>query len=125
MKMIFRGFLDAVLNHDNKEYPDSGKNDDLTILSVADDLDAFGFTGIYRFLEIYILRKVPMADWENLSGKMHRRDFIHFGKTFEFSQSMVLKHKERYQVLDDFFSGYESQYQHIISISLYLLGIAG
>ena len=30
----------------------------LTILSVADDLDAFGFIGIYRYSEIYLTRGI-------------------------------------------------------------------
>ena len=33
-----------------------------TILSVADDLDAFGFTGIYRYLEIYLTRGINPED---------------------------------------------------------------
>ena len=28
------------------------------MLSVADDLDAFGFTGIYRYSEIYLMRGI-------------------------------------------------------------------
>ncbi len=32
-----------------------GSNDLLTVLSVADDLDAFGFAGIYRYSEIYLM----------------------------------------------------------------------
>lgn len=125
----FPGLLDVVLNHDNKEYPDTGKNDDLfTILSVADDLDAFGYTGIYRFLEIYILRKVPMADLGKLIRGNASKRFEHFAKTFGFSQSLVLKHKERYHVLDDFFSGYErqaSKYNFKKSLPLGYCGVAG
>jgi hypothetical protein len=106
----FPGLLDVVLNHDNKEYPDTGKNDDLfTILSVADDLDAFGYTGIYRFLEIYILRKVPMENLGKLIRGNASKRYHHFSKTFRFAQSLVLKHNERYKLLDDFFSGYERQ----------------
>jgi hypothetical protein len=30
----------------------------LTILSVADDLDAFGYIGIYRYIEIYLERGI-------------------------------------------------------------------
>ena len=43
----FSNALDAIENHDNKDYRDSADNNlILKILSVADDLDAFGSTGI-------------------------------------------------------------------------------
>ena len=42
------------------------RNDLLTVLSVADDLDAFGFTGIYRYSEIYLTRGInPDSDWKS------------------------------------------------------------
>ena len=40
-----------------KNIPVASKpNELLTILSVADDLDAFGFSGIFRYSEIYLIR---------------------------------------------------------------------
>jgi HD superfamily phosphodiesterase len=63
-KIEIRGLQDimsAIENHDNKEYHQGRKESDLdTILSVADDMDAFGYTGIYRYLEIYLLRNIPL-----------------------------------------------------------------
>ena len=45
--------LKAIEYHDDKEYIfQPGDNKVLEILSVADDLDAFGITGIYRYAEI-------------------------------------------------------------------------
>jgi HD superfamily phosphodiesterase len=45
----YNDLLTAVENHDGKEYNGNNKPDDLfTVLSVSDDLDAFGITGIYR-----------------------------------------------------------------------------
>lgn len=52
--------LDAVEMHDNKEY--TGNSDPASlaaIISVADDMDAFGETGISRYEEIYSMRGVP------------------------------------------------------------------
>ena len=37
---------------------DGINNDLLTILSVSDDLDAFGYIGIYRYTEIYLTRGI-------------------------------------------------------------------
>ena len=55
----YQDVLDTIENHDRKEYTSkTGKNDLLTVLSVADDLDAFGFAGIYRYSEIYLTRGI-------------------------------------------------------------------
>jgi HD superfamily phosphodiesterase len=63
----FSDILDAVENHDYKEYTVINKPENLlTILSVADDLDAFGFIGIYRYLEIYLARSKPLDELGNL-----------------------------------------------------------
>ena len=51
--------LETIENHDLKDYSENKAFNELhTILSAADDLDAFGFTGIYRYAEIYLLRGV-------------------------------------------------------------------
>ena len=57
--------LEAIEWHDTKEariYPKAGSPPGiLGILSVADDLEAMGIIGIYRYAEIYLLRGIPMA----------------------------------------------------------------
>ena len=51
--------LEAIEYHDNKDYSgNESVNELLTILSVADDLDAFGCTGIFRYSEIYLTREI-------------------------------------------------------------------
>ena len=55
----FTDVLEAIENHDNKDYSGNTiQNDLLTILSISDDLDAFGITGIYRYSEIYLTRGI-------------------------------------------------------------------
>jgi len=55
----FTDLLHVIEYHDNKNYQDSsGQNILFTILTVADDLDALGYIGIYRYAEIYLLRGV-------------------------------------------------------------------
>ncbi len=106
----FPGLLQAVLNHDNKDYRESAEvNELLTILSVADDLDAFGFTGIYRYLEIYLMRGEQTRTLGREIRENAGKRYIHFEETFVFSESLVSKHRKRYEILDHFFSEYEKQ----------------
>ncbi len=106
----FQDVLDAVENHDNKEYAgDSDVNDLLRILSVADDLDAFGFTGIYRYSEIYLMRGIEMTDLGILVKKNAAGRFANFVKEFGFEDDYILKHKKRYEILVKFFEEYNNQ----------------
>jgi HD superfamily phosphodiesterase len=51
----FIDLLDAIELHDNKDYRSKAAGSYLeVILNVADDLDALGYIGIYRYLEIYL-----------------------------------------------------------------------
>jgi HD superfamily phosphodiesterase len=100
----------AVENHDNKEYRDSAvKFDLLTILSTADDLDAFGFTGIYRYVEIYLARDMGMEQIGHRVMENATKRFDNFEKLFGFSYSILQKHKKRYNILINFFSKYNNQ----------------
>jgi hypothetical protein len=60
--------LEAIGQHDDKQRVEeavfrSGERPDLLVLlSVADDLDALGLCGIYRYAEIYLMRGVALED---------------------------------------------------------------
>lgn len=64
----FREILDAIELHDLKEKKNrerfrTGKPPGiLDILSVADDLEALGVIGIYRYSEIYLKRRIPLKE---------------------------------------------------------------
>jgi HD superfamily phosphodiesterase len=103
----YQDVLVAVENHDNKGYCDfTGKYDLLTILSVADDLDAFGFTGIYRYSEIYLTRGIDPAEIGNMIMNNATKRFDNFEKTFGFSEELYKRHKKRYDILINFFDEY-------------------
>jgi len=109
-KTKYQDVLSAIENHDNKEYKTSAtKIDLLGILSIADDLDAFGYIGIYRYTEIYLTRGINLKEIgtkikENASGRIDN-----FVKIFGFADEFVRKHKKRYEILDNFFSEYNKQ----------------
>jgi HD superfamily phosphodiesterase len=62
----FEEILEAIEQHDIKEKGSYSKIKPdqepgiLTLLSMADDLEAFGTIGIYRYAEIYLMRQIPL-----------------------------------------------------------------
>ena len=73
----YRDALEAIEYHDNKDYiSNSFKNYLLTVLSVSDDLDAFGITGIFRYSEIYLTRGIDPEKIGYLIRKMLKEGSI-------------------------------------------------
>jgi HD superfamily phosphodiesterase len=106
----YKDVLEAIENHDKKDY--SGNqvvNDLLLILSVADDLDAFGFTGIYRYAEIYLARGIPFNELGHRIQENAAKRFANFEKTFGFSEELLKFHLIKYNILIDFFREYNNQ----------------
>lgn len=106
----FKDLLDAVEKHDKKEYSGSDQPDELLkILSAADDLDAFGFIGIFRYLEIYLTRGISYRDIGsliivNISGR-----YNNFERTYGFNKELIEKHRRRYETVTYFFDNYIKQ----------------
>lgn len=103
--------LDAIEKHDNKEYTrgTAARNHVLVILSAADDLDAFGHTGIYRYLEIYSERGISPEKMGpeiriNASGR-----FRNLESEFAKYPGLIEKHRPRYLVLVNFFREFEKE----------------
>lgn len=105
----FPGLLKAILDHDKKDYSVPDGINLQTLLSVADDLDAFGFVGIYRYIEIYLLRDVKHADLAPQIRENAKKRYNHFEKLFGSEKTLIRMHSERYRILDDFFNNYDSQ----------------
>jgi hypothetical protein len=102
--------LEAIENHDNKDYiSGASRNELLTILSVADDLDAFGCTGIFRYSEIYLAREIQFEKIGYMIRENAQKRYDNFIKTFGSVDELVVKHWERYYLLDMFFNKYNVQ----------------
>jgi HD superfamily phosphodiesterase len=118
--------LSAIENHDNKDYISTGRNYDLlTILSVADDLDAFGFIGIFRYAEIYLARGV---DKQIIGTKIKDNASVRFGNfenKFGFSRHLIQKQKKRYDILTGFYDNYNSMVSEYKFNSTYPAGYCG
>jgi hypothetical protein len=102
--------LYAIENHDKKDYSSNSASDNFfKILSVADDLDAFGIIGVYRYLEIYLLRgndpeKIGMQIQLNCSGR-YQNMISCFGMYPDFAD----RHSLRYMTLNEFCNRYNEQ----------------
>ena len=104
---LFKDLLSVVENHDDKEYFNKvkGKPVDLfTILSVSDDLDAFGITGIYRYSEIYLSRGINNKELGSLILENVAKRYQYFNNSFSFDNELLEKHTIRYNLVMDFFS---------------------
>jgi HD superfamily phosphodiesterase len=106
----FNSVLDAIEFHDRKNYGNlPSDNQVLTILSAADDLDAFGFTGIYRYIEIYYIRSISIAEIGRKIRENAQVRFTNFRIKFGMIDSLLKRHQERFDILDSFFSRYNLQ----------------
>lgn len=106
----YSDLLSAIEYHDRKDYGSPGRPDDLvTILSVADDLDAFGFIGIYRYMEIYLKRGISPDKACDLIRENATKRFSNFFRVYGFLSDLAQIHKERFETLDRFFAGYSKQ----------------
>jgi len=102
--------LEAIENHDNKDYTGiNSMNKVLQVLSVADDLDAFGYIGIFRYSEIYLTRGTDPKKIGYLVRENAGKRFENFITTFGYNIELAKKHQNRYTILDDFFSNYNDQ----------------
>jgi hypothetical protein len=103
--------LNAIEHHDDKEYktPGSTNNQLLRILSAADDLDAFGFIGIYRYLEIYLVRGIQpeIVGYEIRENALKR--YQNLEATFGNHAGLIERHRKRFLLLDDFLTKYNRQ----------------
>lgn len=111
--------LEAIELHDDKSYlqgqmlTDKGKLNLLAALNIADDLDAMGITGVYRYAEIYLARGIPMEELglqviANLSSR-----FNNFMKHCGRIPAMVITHSPRQHATESFFRNYNYQLRKI------------
>jgi hypothetical protein len=106
----FPEILDAIEHHDDKSIRMSsilGNPEQLflQLLSTSDDLDAFGYTGIYRYAEIYLYRNInqkelPVRILENLNNRFNNLKSI-----FEPLPDFMNRQEIRYWITYEFYLG--------------------
>lgn len=103
----YQDVLEAIEHHDRKNYAlEKSASEILSILSVADDLDAFGYIGIFRYSEIYLIRGIRKEDIGHHVSTNAATRFNNFKMTFGSDTDMFQKHEKRYKILDEFFNEY-------------------
>jgi len=114
----YQDVLNAIENHDNKDYDKvTSDNRVLRILSLADDLDAFGQTGIDRYIEIYLARGVPNNTLVNAILENAAARFANFERFAAGKPALYEKHSKRYSELREFFENYNQHRSHPSSVS--------
>lgn len=97
--------LDAVEKHDDKDY--SGSSDPATlaaILSVADDMDAFGADGIERYIEIYSLRGITEDDLPSMVISNVTSRLRHLASTYGMFPDLVESQRKRAEKVSEHFT---------------------
>jgi len=116
----FPGLLDIIENHDRKEYELKNNSKGLlSILNASDDLDAFGYIGIYRYVEIYLLRGIPIEEIGFRVKENAGKRFANFETVFGKYPAIFKKHQNRFRDLDDFFCTFNNQVNKSNSENIY------
>jgi HD superfamily phosphodiesterase len=106
-KADFTDLLEAVANHDNKDYSQPAKGSMLfNIISVADDLDALGYIGIYRYLEIYMMRGYALPELGSLIIANVNGRFRNFEAVFGNVPRLIARFRPRRETITGFFEKY-------------------
>lgn len=115
---IIKGFgevLEAIKKHSQEEYENAKgaeekpRKDVFSVLKASDDLDALGAIGVFRYAEIYFLRKIPIKELpskvlENLQERYNNLQNI-YGDLREFSE----RQKERCDFIRNFYQDFKKE----------------
>jgi hypothetical protein len=112
----FEEVLQAVENHDQKDYSGLSFTKGINLqklLNIADDLDAIGIIGAYRYLEIYLLRQVEIATLPDIIATNLDRRFQYFTKTFGIHSGIVESQYPRYLAVRHYFNDLQGQFSQV------------
>lgn len=96
--------LDAVEKHDDKVY--TGKSDPSSlaaIIAVADDMDAFGETGIGRYGEIYSMRGITASEMPGMIVENVLSRLRHLESTYGIFPDLVEEMRGKAQTVISYF----------------------
>jgi len=111
----FGEVVDAIEKHDNKEDRICARitrdeaPDLLTLLSLADDLEALGVIGVYRYTEIYLARGIELQELGIHILKNARSRFGHISESCALCPQLLEGYRQEYASLVSFFDIYNQQ----------------
>lgn len=111
----FGEILGAIEEHDNKEdkrcsviHPEASPGI-LDILTIADDLEALGIIGIYRYIEIYLTRNITLGNLgTRILGNVRAR-FKNITDSCINCSMLISEYRLQYSTLVSFFDSYNQQ----------------
>ena len=111
----YEEILRAIEVHDRKEEQLYGSTepdttpDILALLSVADDLEAMGTIGIYRYAEIYLMRDIPLEELGNRILENARLRFERLAEKCHRCPRLLEEYQQQYDELTGFYRKYNLQ----------------
>lgn len=111
----FEEILRAIEEHDRKNeqiygsFRPENTPGILDILSVADDLEAMGTIGIYRYAEIYLLRGIPMDELGKRILDNATNRFRKLEEACRLCPDLLEKYRIQYKELHEFYEQYNVQ----------------
>lgn len=118
--------LEAIERHDDKAYKHMVYNGTmekniLSILCVCDDLDAFGYVGIFRYLEIYHLRGKTIEQTTETVLKNIKSRFQNFEKLYGHLTHVHAHNLARYRIIKNFFENLKQAHSGALEVTHYLI----
>ncbi|MDX2432670.1 MAG: hypothetical protein QNK35_17160 [Bacteroides sp.] len=113
----YHEILKVIETHDTKEcslysHILPGKNPEMMgILSIADDLDALGFVGIYRYSEIYLKRGIPSSLLGLKILTNVRKRFNNILNSCAAFPALIDSYRKDFHLIERFFNRYN---QHLL-----------
>lgn len=110
----FEEVLDAIEKHDDKSKKEVTTATPYTmktilrLVSAADDLDALGYIGVFRYIEIYMKRGIPDEEIPKKVSTNLRNRFSNFLNTYSGLHKYSDKQKIRYKETFDFFTSLDA-----------------
>ncbi len=111
----YHEILEAIEHHDDKSFRRKSFTGEpaiqlLGLLGTSDDMDAFGYTGIYRYAEIYLLRGIKPEDLpgrvlENLNNRFNNLKSI-----LENLSDFISRQEIRFWITCEFYLGLSEAY---------------
>ncbi len=118
----FKNVLNAIEKHDDKSYlttkagGSSLPTDPLSVLQVADDLDAFGAIGVFRYAEIYLLRNIATNEISDLVIENSQTRFNNITKKYTPLTDFLAFHRRRLDYLVHFYQSLKNNDQDAVAV---------
>jgi hypothetical protein len=112
---LYTEILNAIESHDNKKdgaysvLHFNRRPGILSMLCIADDLEAFGNIGIYRYAEIFLMRNIDLTELGSRileNAEVRQNNLV---QSCAICQTLLNVYQLQYETLQNFFQDYNTQ----------------